>query len=82
MNNLESETVAEPSKSQNKVSCTGTENVNQSTAPHQETVSATNRFDTQSHEHIFLTDEESYDEGSVTRTKRCRCGVSIQVEEL
>ncbi|XP_052196986.1 DNA repair protein RAD4 [Diospyros lotus] len=36
------------------------------------------------HEHVFLTDDQvvCLDEQSFTRTKRCRCGFSIQVEEL
>lgn len=33
------------------------------------------------HEHVFLTHDPSSDDGS-TRTKRCRCGFSIQVEEF
>ncbi|CAK9175615.1 unnamed protein product [Ilex paraguariensis] len=34
------------------------------------------------HEHVFLTDDQTFDEESSTMTKRCRCGFSIQVEEL
>ncbi|CAL5368300.1 unnamed protein product [Camellia sinensis] len=34
------------------------------------------------HEHAFLTDDQAFDEESFTRTKRCRCGFSIQVEEM
>ncbi|KAL3525010.1 hypothetical protein ACH5RR_013382 [Cinchona calisaya] len=34
------------------------------------------------HEHVFLLDDKMFDEGSSTRTKRCKCGFSIQFEEL
>ncbi|XAR73544.1 hypothetical protein NMG60_11007543 [Bertholletia excelsa] len=34
------------------------------------------------HEHIFLTDNQTFDEQSSTRTRRCHCGFSVQVEEL
>ncbi|KAK3039317.1 hypothetical protein RJ639_028717 [Escallonia herrerae] len=34
------------------------------------------------HEHVFLTDDQTFDEESSTRTKLCRCGFRIQVEEL
>lgn len=34
------------------------------------------------HEHEFLKEDESFDEESSLRTKRCRCGFSVQVEEL
>lgn len=37
---------------------------------------------TEEHEHVFLTDDHNVDEQSFTRTKRCRCGFSIQVEEF
>lgn len=37
---------------------------------------------TEDHEHVFLTDDQDFDEESFTRTKRCRCGFSIQVEEF
>ncbi|XP_024980885.1 DNA repair protein RAD4 isoform X4 [Cynara cardunculus var. scolymus] len=33
------------------------------------------------HEHVFLLNDPSSDDGS-TRTKRCRCGFSIEVEEF
>lgn len=34
------------------------------------------------HEHVYLKDDQSFDEESCIRTKRCRCGFSIEVEEL
>ncbi|XP_030522585.1 DNA repair protein RAD4 [Rhodamnia argentea] len=34
------------------------------------------------HEHVFVKEDESFDEESSVRTKRCRCGFSVQVEEL
>ncbi|XP_059623197.1 DNA repair protein RAD4 [Cornus florida] len=40
------------------------------------------RFPAEGHEHIFLIDDQTFDEESSTRTKRCRCGFEIQVEEL
>ncbi|XP_022759202.1 DNA repair protein RAD4 isoform X2 [Durio zibethinus] len=34
------------------------------------------------HEHVFLIENESFDAENSLLTKRCRCGFSIQVEEL
>ncbi|XP_039127277.1 DNA repair protein RAD4 [Dioscorea cayenensis subsp. rotundata] len=34
------------------------------------------------HEHVFLIEDQSFDEESFIQTKRCRCGFSVQVEEL
>ncbi|KAK8621401.1 hypothetical protein V6N13_067834 [Hibiscus sabdariffa] len=34
------------------------------------------------HEHVYLTENESFDAENSVRTKRCECGFSIQVEEL
>lgn len=34
------------------------------------------------HEHEFTLDEQAFDEDGSTRVKRCRCGFSIQFEEL
>ncbi|KAK1287485.1 hypothetical protein QJS10_CPB19g01376 [Acorus calamus] len=34
------------------------------------------------HEHVFPVDDQSFDEESSVRTKRCPCGFSIQMEEL
>lgn len=34
------------------------------------------------HEHAFLKEFESFDEGTFLLTKRCQCGFSVQVEEL
>ncbi|XP_044468590.1 DNA repair protein RAD4 isoform X2 [Mangifera indica] len=34
------------------------------------------------HEHVYLIEDQSLDEESSVRTKRCRCGFTIQVEEL
>lgn len=37
---------------------------------------------TEEHEHVFSIIDEDYDEVNFTRTKRCHCGFSIEVEEL
>ncbi|XP_062003363.1 DNA repair protein RAD4 isoform X1 [Rosa rugosa] len=34
------------------------------------------------HEHVFLTENQSFDEDNLVVTKRCLCGFSVQVEEL
>ncbi|XP_009334424.2 DNA repair protein RAD4 [Pyrus x bretschneideri] len=34
------------------------------------------------HEHVFLTENQSFDEGNLVLTKRCQCGFSVQVEQL
>ncbi|XP_055961422.1 DNA repair protein RAD4 isoform X2 [Mercurialis annua] len=34
------------------------------------------------HEHVYLAEDQSFDEESSVTTKRCHCGFSIQVEEL
>nr|XP_043635200.1 DNA repair protein RAD4 [Erigeron canadensis] len=34
------------------------------------------------HEHVFMTNDQSFDVGSSVRTKWCHCGFSIEVEEL
>ncbi|XVE72231.1 hypothetical protein DITRI_Ditri11bG0022800 [Diplodiscus trichospermus] len=34
------------------------------------------------HEHVFLTENESFDAENSVRTKRCQCGFTIHVEEL
>ncbi|CAN6466036.1 unnamed protein product [Victoria cruziana] len=34
------------------------------------------------HEHVFPAEDQSFDEESCLRTKRCPCGFSIQVEEM
>lgn len=34
------------------------------------------------HEHVFLTEDQTFDEDSLVLTKRCHCGFSVQVEEL
>ncbi|XP_055828981.1 DNA repair protein RAD4 isoform X2 [Solanum dulcamara] len=36
----------------------------------------------ENHEHVFLVEDQIVDEESSTRTKRCRCGFSVQYEEL
>ncbi|PHT30976.1 hypothetical protein CQW23_27313 [Capsicum baccatum] len=36
----------------------------------------------ENHEHVFLVEDQTVDEESSTRTKRCRCGFSVQYEEL
>ncbi|KDP33184.1 hypothetical protein JCGZ_13449 [Jatropha curcas] len=37
---------------------------------------------TKDHEHVFLAVDQSFDEETSVRTKRCSCGFSVQVEEL
>ncbi|EEF30458.1 conserved hypothetical protein [Ricinus communis] len=37
---------------------------------------------TEDHEHVFLAEDQSFDEESSMRMKRCHCGLLIQVEEL
>lgn len=37
---------------------------------------------TDDHEHVFFVEDQSFDEETSTRTKRCHCGFLIQVEEL
>lgn len=37
---------------------------------------------TDDHEHVFLVEDQSFDEETSTRTKRCHCGFSVQVEQL
>lgn len=36
----------------------------------------------ENHEHVFRVEDQIVDEESSTRTKRCRCGFSVQYEEL
>lgn len=36
----------------------------------------------ENHEHVFFVEDQTVDEESSTRTKRCRCGFSVQYEEL
>ncbi|CAN0913795.1 DNA repair protein RAD4 [Linum grandiflorum] len=37
---------------------------------------------TEEHQHVFLVEDESFDEQSSVTTKRCYCGFSIEVEQL
>lgn len=43
---------------------------------------ATSMLQTEEHEHVFSIIDQDYDKKSFTRTKRCQCGFSIEVEEL
>ncbi|KAJ8557412.1 hypothetical protein K7X08_003037 [Anisodus acutangulus] len=36
----------------------------------------------ENHEHVFLVEDQTVGEESSTRTKQCRCGISVQYEEL
>lgn len=36
----------------------------------------------ENHEHVFLTENQSFDQDNLVVTKRCLCGFSVQVEEL
>ncbi|XP_010558600.1 PREDICTED: DNA repair protein RAD4 isoform X2 [Tarenaya hassleriana] len=38
--------------------------------------------ESEGHEHVFLVEEETFDEGSLLKTKRCRCGFAVQVEQM
>ncbi|KAM3209364.1 hypothetical protein ACQJBY_063821 [Aegilops geniculata] len=40
------------------------------------------RFSAHEHEHEFPEEDQSFDEETFVRTKRCPCGFSLQVEEL
>ncbi|VAI73029.1 unnamed protein product [Triticum turgidum subsp. durum] len=40
------------------------------------------RFSAHDHEHEFPVEDQSFDEETFVRTKRCPCGFSLQVEEL
>ncbi|XP_073361913.1 DNA repair protein RAD4 isoform X2 [Aegilops tauschii subsp. strangulata] len=40
------------------------------------------RFSAHDHEHEFPEEDQSFDEETFVRTKRCPCGFSLQVEEL
>ncbi|KGN51059.1 DNA repair protein RAD4 isoform X2 [Cucumis sativus] len=39
-------------------------------------------FINQDHKHVFLLEDQIFDEKSLVVTKRCHCGFSVQVEEL
>lgn len=34
------------------------------------------------HEHVFLDEQETFDEKTSVKTKRCKCGFSVQVEQM
>ncbi|ONI17468.1 hypothetical protein PRUPE_3G161000 [Prunus persica] len=36
----------------------------------------------ENHEHVFLTENQSFDEDNLVVTRRCHCGFTVQVEEL
>ncbi|XP_074308619.1 DNA repair protein RAD4 [Silene latifolia] len=87
MNNPESETEYNDLKAESKSSRKDTTDVGESTPPiqestHRTTVHDIDGTDEQYHEHVFLTDDESFVDDSMTQSKKCRCGLSIQVEEL
>ncbi|KAL6560827.1 hypothetical protein OROHE_006004 [Orobanche hederae] len=53
------------------------------TAPEEERDSYLEGLPTKEHEHEFILDEKkAFGEGGSTRVKQCRCGFSIQFEEL
>ncbi|XP_031094662.1 DNA repair protein RAD4 [Ipomoea triloba] len=62
----------------------GSSSENQKMSPErkQESKPVTVPAETDHHEHVFLLDDQTFDEESSTRTKRCRCGFSLQFEEL
>lgn len=45
-------------------------------------VNASSSSQAEEHEHVFLKEYESFNEETSLLTKRCRCGFSVQVEEL
>ncbi|KAA8547709.1 hypothetical protein F0562_004138 [Nyssa sinensis] len=49
---------------------------------HDEKLDFLSTVPTEDHEHVYMSDDQTFDEESSVRTKRCRCGFSIQVEEL
>ncbi|KAL6225771.1 hypothetical protein ACLB2K_004620 [Fragaria x ananassa] len=48
---------------------------------HQNTLDDCSRM-LENHEHVFLTENQSFDQDNLVVTKRCLCGFSVQVEEL
>ncbi|XP_010453826.1 PREDICTED: DNA repair protein RAD4-like [Camelina sativa] len=40
------------------------------------------RNEDESHEHVFLEDQETFDEETSVKTKRCKCGFSVEVEQM
>lgn len=40
------------------------------------------RSEDESHEHVFLDEQETCDEETSVKTKRCKCGFSVQVEQM
>ncbi|AED92319.1 Rad4 beta-hairpin domain 1 [Arabidopsis suecica] len=40
------------------------------------------RNEDESHEHVFLDEEETFDEETSVKTKRCKCGFSVEVEQM
>ncbi|EOA19955.1 hypothetical protein CARUB_v10000205mg [Capsella rubella] len=40
------------------------------------------RNEDESHEHVFLDGQETYDEETSVKTKRCKCGFSVEVEQM
>ncbi|KAH9604354.1 hypothetical protein KSS87_023944 [Heliosperma pusillum] len=91
MNNSESETTHSDLKAESRSSRKDTTNVGESTtvttpaiqeSTHRTTIHDIDGMDSQNHEHVFLTDDESFVDDSMTQLKKCRCGLSILVEEL
>ena len=89
IHDLAPETVSEPPKSNTTSSVKAAVPVDEDRGPYKENtpdtktaIRDTNTRFTQHHEHVFVTEDESFDEECLARTKRCRCGFSIQVEEM
>ncbi|CAI9111372.1 OLC1v1011585C1 [Oldenlandia corymbosa var. corymbosa] len=55
---------------------------NQQNKLHDEKPSVQPFVPTEDHEHVFFSDDESFNDESCVRTKRCKCGFSIELEEL
>lgn len=49
---------------------------------HQAKVDAPSAALPEEHKHVFLTEDQIFDEESLVMIKRCHCGFSVQVEEL
>lgn len=86
---LAPDTVSEPPKSNNTSSVKATMSVDENRQPLKENMPQTktaipnsNITSAQHHEHVFVTDDEVFYGEYMMQTKRCRCGFSIQVEEM
>ncbi|XP_041003378.1 DNA repair protein RAD4 isoform X2 [Juglans microcarpa x Juglans regia] len=56
--------------------------VRQQEGTHRAKLDASSTALSEDHEHVFLTENQSFDDESLVLIKRCHCGFSVQVEEL